>query len=59
VGMRVCALLFGPPALQRESGRYDYPVTGGTGRYRNARGWVKIRDIGATGKTADSFHLLL
>ena len=39
-------------------GRFTYPITGGTGRYANARGWVEIRDIGSSGKTADVFHLL-
>jgi hypothetical protein len=39
--------------------RYVYPVTGGTGRYSNARGWVAIKDLGETGKTADVFHLTL
>lgn len=35
-----------------------FPITGGTGHYRNARGWVQIRDIGSSGKTADVFHLV-
>ncbi len=39
-------------------GRFTYPITGGTGNYANARGWVEIRDIGTSGKTADVFHLL-
>jgi hypothetical protein len=39
-------------------GRFVYPITGGTGRYANARGWVAIRDIGSTGKEADVFHLV-
>lgn len=39
--------------------RYRYPITGGTGRYQTARGWVSIRDLSETGKTADIFHLVL
>jgi hypothetical protein len=39
-------------------GRYVYPVTGGTGRYSSTRGWVAIRDLSETGKTADVFHLV-
>ncbi|MGZ8741271.1 MAG: allene oxide cyclase barrel-like domain-containing protein [Gaiellaceae bacterium] len=35
-----------------------FPITGGTGRYANARGWVSIKDIGISGKTANVFHLL-
>jgi len=38
---------------------YRYPITGGTGRYQTARGWVSIRDLSETGKTADVFHLTL
>jgi hypothetical protein len=38
---------------------YRYPITGGTGRYQTARGWVSIRDLSASGKTADIFHLVL
>ena len=37
--------------------RYSYPITGGTGRYASVRGWVAIRDLSETGKTADVFHL--
>jgi hypothetical protein len=39
-------------------GKYVYPVTGGTGRYSNVRGWVAIKDVSETGKTADVFHLV-
>jgi hypothetical protein len=39
--------------------RYRYPITGGTGRYQTARGWVSIRDLSESGKTADVFHLVL
>ena len=35
-----------------------FPITGGTGRYANARGWVRIKEIGFSGKTANVFHLL-
>ena len=38
-------------------GKFVYPITGGTGLYSNARGWVNIKDIGFSGKTADVFHL--
>jgi len=39
-------------------GTFTYPITGGTGHYANVRGWVRIRDIGTSGKEADVFHLL-
>lgn len=39
-------------------GTFVYPITGGTGGYSNARGWVNVKDIGFSGKTADVFHLL-
>ena len=39
-------------------GRSVWAVTGGTGHYRDARGWVDIKDIGISGKTADVFHLV-
>ena len=39
-------------------GTYVYPITGGTGGYSNARGWVDLKDIGSSGKTADVFHIL-
>ncbi len=35
-----------------------FPITGGTGRYANARGWVSIKEIGFSGKTANVFHLV-
>ena len=35
-----------------------FPITGGTGRYANARGWVTIKEIGFSGKTANVFHVL-
>jgi hypothetical protein len=35
-----------------------FPITGGTGRYANARGWVRIKEIGFSGKTANVFHLV-
>jgi len=38
---------------------YRYPITGGTGRYATVRGWVAIRDLSETGKTADVFHLVM
>ncbi len=41
-------------------GRFDVPVIGGTGAYANARGFVRIRDLG-TGEIGHSnleFHLL-
>ena len=38
---------------------FIYPITGGTGHYANARGWVQIRNLTPAGdKTADVFHLL-
>jgi hypothetical protein len=39
-------------------GTFTYPIIGGTGHYANARGWVRIKDIGTSGKTADVFHLV-
>jgi hypothetical protein len=41
-------------------GRFEVAVTGGTGAYANARGFVRIRDLG-TGESGHSnleFHLL-
>jgi len=32
-------------------------VTGGTGRYSNVRGWVRIKQISLSGKSVDLFHL--
>jgi hypothetical protein len=41
-------------------GRFDVAVIGGTGAYANARGFVRIRDIGAedSGHSSLAFHLL-
>lgn len=41
-------------------GRFDVAVTGGTGAYANARGFVRIRDIGPedSGHSSLEFHLL-
>lgn len=36
--------------------RFPVPVTGGTGTYANARGWIDIRDL-ASGNSALVFHL--
>ena len=38
---------------------YRYPITGGTGTYATVRGWVAIRDLSETGKTADVFHVVM
>ena len=40
-----------------ESGIFDLPVIGGTGRYGNARGWLRIKDL-PTGNTSFVFHLI-
>jgi allene oxide cyclase-like protein len=36
--------------------RFAVPVTGGTGDYANARGWIDIRDL-RSGNSALAFHL--
>ena len=41
-------------------GRFEVPVTGGTGAYANARGFVRVRDLGSgdLGHSNLEFHLL-
>ena len=41
-------------------GRFEVPVIGGTGAYANARGFVRVRDLGngEIGRTNLEFHLL-
>lgn len=41
-------------------GRFTIPVVGGTGAYANARGFIKIRDIGGenSDKSNVEFHLV-
>jgi hypothetical protein len=36
----------------------SFPITGGTGRYADARGSVTTKDIGFSGKAANVFRLL-
>jgi len=39
--------------------KYTFPVVGGTGTYDNARGYVKVRDLGGGGNHTNlEFHLI-
>jgi hypothetical protein len=40
--------------------KYTFPILGGTGKYDNVRGYVKVRDLGNGNgnKTNIEFHLL-
>lgn len=70
VGTALCAGSFFLPAGQvlasgflrfaEGPGRFTVPVVGGTGAYANARGYLKIRDIGPedSGNSNVEFHLL-
>ena len=44
----------------RGPSKFTFPVTGGTGLYANARGWVQVRDIGGgEGNNSNvAFHLI-
>jgi hypothetical protein len=46
--------------LSEGPARFDVPVVGGTGAYANARGFVRIRDLGNgnIGHSSMEFHLL-
>ena len=50
-------LLAGSPLIRNGPMNFVVAVVGGTGRYSNARGWARIRDISET-KSSLVFHLV-
>ena len=50
-------LIAGSPLIKDGPMNFVVAVVGGTGRYSDARGWVRIRDIRTSGKSSLVFHL--
>ena len=50
-------LIAGSPLIKNGPMNFVLAVVGGTGRYSDARGWVRIRDLRTPGKSSLVFHL--
>ena len=50
-------LIAGSPLITDGPMNFVVAVVGGTGRYSDARGWVRIRDLSTFGKSSLVFHL--
>ena len=51
-------LIAGSPLIKNGPMNFVVAVVGGTGRYSDARGWVRIRDLSTFGKSSLVFHLV-
>ena len=53
-------LIAGSPLFVNGPSNFVVAVVGGTGRYSNARGWARVRDIGSedSGNSSLVFHLV-